>query len=65
MTLYPPICLLLCGLVSVGLLGCGGDDDPLEDLVGSWELIEIDRKTPEAYFEGDGNYGKSQGVSKF
>ena len=55
-------CLLLCWVVSVGLLGCGGDEveeerDPLEDLVGSWELIKIGSKTPEAYFQGDGNDG--------
>ena len=57
MVKFVHICLLLCGVVSVGLLGCGGDDDPLEDLVGSWELIEIDRKTPEAYFQGAGDFG--------
>ena len=50
-------CWLLCWVVSVGLLGCGGDDDPLEDFVGSWELIQIDGKTPEADFQGDGDFG--------
>ena len=56
-------CLLLCSVVSVGLLGCGGDEieaekDPLEDLVGTWELIKIGGKTPQAYFQGDGNDGE-------
>ena len=48
-------CLMFCCLVLVGLLGCGGDEveekDPLEDLVGSWELIKIGGKTAQAYWE--------------
>ena len=54
------ICLLFCCLVSVGLLGCGGDEveeekELLEDLVGTWELIRIDGKTPQTFLQEDEN----------
>ena len=38
---------LLIFFLLLGMLGCGGDEeDPVENLVGSWELITIDGKTP-------------------
>ena len=52
--------ILLLSAVLLGLLGCGGDDenpsddeDPLVKIVGTWELITIDGKTPKADFEQD------------
>ena len=51
------LCLFL---ILPGISGCGGDNeetsddqDPSKNLVGTWELITIDGKTPKAYFQQD------------
>ena len=46
------ILLLVC-LNSTSLFGCGGDEDTSENLVGTWELVTIGGKTPNAYFQQD------------
>ena len=38
--------VLFLGLVLFGIGGCGGDEDELESLTGTWEIISINRKTP-------------------
>ncbi len=62
-------CLIFCCLVLVVLLGCGGDEveeekDPLEDLVGTYELVKIGGKTPEAYFQNEIDAEVSEGSMK-
>ena len=48
-TLYSILCFLL---ILFGLFGCGGDEEAAsKDLVGTWELITVDGKTPRAYFQ--------------
>ena len=57
---YWHYCTLCVFLILLGIFGCGGDDDtsdadedPSENLVGTWELITIDGKTPKADLEND------------
>ena len=38
--------LLLLGIVLLSLWGCSSDEDELEDLAGTWEIVSINRKTP-------------------
>ena len=38
--------VLFLGLVLFGIGGCGGDEDELETLAGTWEIISINRETP-------------------
>lgn len=55
-------CTLCVFLILLGVFGCGGDDDTSgadedssedssKNLVGTWELITVDGKTPKADFE--------------
>ena len=47
-----PFCLLCIFLISLHF-GCGEDnaEDTSQNLVGTWELIEIDAQTPKTYFQ--------------
>ena len=38
--------LLLLYFISISLFGCGGDEDASEDLVGTWDLVTVDGRTP-------------------
>lgn len=45
---------LLACLILLSLFSCAGDEaDPSEDLIGTWELVSIDGKTPKAAFQED------------
>ena len=50
--------LLLLYLISIGLFGCGDDEDTSEALVGTWELVALDGESLESDQQSDrGNAG--------
>ena len=44
---------LLLFLILLGIFGCGDDEEALENLIGTWELVTVDGRTPRADLQSE------------